>query len=102
MSDDLKTKPFDRSDLQQCYGCQRGVMKTGQIHFYEITVGQCIADLESIRTQHGLEMMMGRAAPLAQVFSPTTNVAHRLPTVRRLICSECALHPQHLMIMMED
>lgn len=102
MSDTLETKPFDRSELQSCCSCERGVMATGDIHFYEVTISQCIADLTSIRQQHGLEMMMGRAAPLAQVFSPTTNVAHRLPTVRRLVCSECALQPQHLMVMMED
>jgi hypothetical protein len=102
MSETPDTKPFDRKDLLNCCSCDRGIMATGDIHFYEVTIGQCIADLPSIRQQHGLEMMMGRAAPLASVFAPTTNVAHRLPTKRVLICSECALHPQNLMVMMED
>lgn len=102
MTDTLETKPFDRSELQVCCSCQRGIMATGDIHFYELTIGQCIADLSSIRQQYGLEVMMGRAAPLASVFAPTTSVAHRLPTKRVLVCSECALHPQNLMVMMED
>lgn len=96
------TKPFDRSELQNCVSCERGIMATGNIYFYEVTIGQCIVDIKSVQQQHGLEMMMGRAAPLAAAFAPTTNVAHRLPTVRRLLCSECALQPQHLMVMMED
>lgn len=102
MTNSKETKPFDRSELQKCVSCERGMMATGNIYFYEVTIGQCIVDLKSVQQQHGLEMMMGRAAPLASVFSPTTNVAHRLPTVRRLVCSECALQPQHLTVMMED
>lgn len=91
MTTELKPRPFDRTELQKCHGCDKGVMHTGDIHFYEVVVTQCVADLASIQKQHGLEMMMGAAAPLAAAMSPTTNVAHRMPPVRRLLCSDCAL-----------
>ncbi|MCO5730152.1 hypothetical protein [Rhizobium sp. SSA_523] len=83
-------KPFDRRELENCHGCGKGVMHNGEIHFYEVEITQCIADLPSIRQQQGLEMMMGNAA-IAAVFAPSTNVAHRMPSVRRLLCSDCAL-----------
>lgn len=97
----MTPKPFDRSELQQCYGCGRGVLQNGDIHFYEVTVNQCIADLPSIRQQAGLEMMLGSAA-IAAVLSPGTRVAHRLEGKRRLLCGKCALGEHNVAIMLED
>lgn len=96
------TKPMDRSELKSCRMCGKGVLHTGDIHFYEVSVSQCVADLESIQQQHGLELMMGGAAALATVFAPNTRVAHRLPATRVLICSQCALNPAPVALLLED
>lgn len=103
MTDSLETKPFDRSELEKCFGCGKGVLHGGDLHFYEVTVSQCIADIKSIQQQHGLEVMMGAAGVLAPVFAPSTNVAHRLPGKRRLLCASCGMRQEHnVSIMLED
>lgn len=51
--DSLDTRPFDRSELQKCHQCGRGIMHSGAIHFYEVSVGQCVVDLASVRQQTG-------------------------------------------------
>ncbi|CCF19084.1 protein of unknown function [Pseudorhizobium banfieldiae] len=90
MSDNLQAKPFGRKELEPCCGCGKGVLHTGDIHFYEVEITQCIADVRSIRQQHGLETMMGNPT-IAAAFAPSTNVAQRMPSVRKLLCSNCAL-----------
>ena len=96
------TTPFDRSELQPCCMCKRGVAHDQNIIFYEVTFTQCALDLTSIRQQHGLEVMMGAAAPLAAVFAPTTRVAYRLPSSRKLICAECAMTAVPPMVFLEE
>lgn len=101
MTASINAKPFDRSELAPCAGCGKGLLHDNHIHFYEVMVTQCIADVTSIREQHGLEVLLGGNAGLAAVFAPSTNVAHRLPHVRRLFCAACALESHHLAAMAE-
>lgn len=55
-------------------------------------------EAQAIMQQHGLETMMGKAAPLATIFAPTTRVAYRMPATRHLICARCALEsPVHVL-----
>lgn len=89
---EIQTEPLDRSELKPCALCGKGVLHTGAPFFYELTIAQCVADLSSIRQQHGLELMLGAAAPLAAVLVPSTTVARRMPASRVLVCSECALN----------
>lgn len=84
-------KKFDRSELSACAFCGRGMMHDGNIYFYELLIGQCIIDLNSIRAQAGLEVAMGAAAPLAAVLAPSTNIAFRTEPRRMLVCAECAI-----------
>lgn len=67
-------------------GLVKGMMHGGDIHFYEVTVSQCLVDLPAVRQQHGMEMLMGNTV-LGAMLAPTTTVAHRALTKRRLICS---------------
>jgi len=101
MTDRIDVKPFDRSEIEPCLICRKGLMHDGNLTFYEVTVTQCVADLTSIRQQHGLEVMLGGAAAVAAAFSPTTNVAHRLPPTRRLVCLDCAMTPTTLALIVE-
>lgn len=82
---------MDRSEIKPCAMCGKGVLHTGAPFFYEVKVTQCMADMREIQRQHGLEVMMGGNAALAEVFAASTTVAHRLPEQRLLVCSECAL-----------
>lgn len=83
---------IDASELQKCVHCGRGMMHAGAIHFYEVTVVQCIVDVNSVRQLDGLERMMGAAAPLASVFAPSTRAAVRVGEgTKKLVCSECAI-----------
>lgn len=86
-----RREEMDRREIEPCAMCGKGVMHTGAPFFYEVEVTQCMADMNSIQRQHGLEVMMGGNAPLAAALAPSTTVAHRLPTQRLLVCSECAL-----------
>jgi hypothetical protein len=86
----IETSPFDRNELIPCTLCKRGVMHSGPI-FYELAMTQCVADVQSIRQQHGLETMFGGNVGIALAFAPSTRVAQRLPAVRHLICAECAI-----------
>lgn len=99
--DNALPKPFDRTELENCQVCGKGVLKTGDIHFYEVTVTQCIADIRSIQQQHGLEMMLGGAAGVAAALAPSTNVAHRMPGKRLLLCSHCAMRDTPVALMLE-
>ena len=84
------TKPFDVSDLKPCALCNRGMMHGGSPIFYELSFTTCVVDIPNVQRMHGMEMMMGGAVGIARVFSPSNNVANRMPPSRSLICSECA------------
>ena len=95
------SKPFDRTELLPCAFCKRGVAHDGNVVFYEIVTGQCLLDFESIRQQHGLELVIGAPA-LAAALAPSTNVAHRLPASRKLVCSQCAMESMPLICLIAD
>jgi len=84
------TKPFDAAEIRKCFLCGRGVMHDNNIVFYEVAVQPICADLPAIRQLHGLEMMMGGAAPIARALAPSTTIAHRVGTPNRVLCCmEC-------------
>lgn len=95
------TSPLDRSELEKCFFCKKGMMHGGDIHFYEVTVGQCIVDLPAVQQQAGIDMLIGHPA-LGMALAPVTRVAHRLPTKRALVCAGCAIEPQVIPLMLED
>lgn len=97
-----ETTPLDRRELQPCSLCGKGVLHAGTPVFYELAFGTCVADIRSIQQQHGLEQMLGAAAALAPVFAPSTVVAHRLPAVRHLICSDCVLQATPPLVFLDD
>ena len=87
-------EPFDRSDLQKCANCGKGMMHAGGIVFYEISIGQVIVDHRAIQQIAGLEMMVGNAA-IAAALAPTSSVAVRFPANRLLLCDACFSDPIH-------
>jgi len=80
-----------QSEFQPCAGCGKGMMHAGAPFFYRATVSQMIVNIAAVRRQHGLEMMMGAAAPLAQVLGPDEHLAQDIATKTVLLCSDCAM-----------
>lgn len=93
---------IDASEIQKCMVCGKGMMATGAIHFYEFSVSQCIVDMENVRQLHGMEVMMGAAAPLARVLAPTTTVAYKLPPVKKFVCQGCMFFDHTLLDFIEE
>lgn len=92
MAEIAGTTPLDLDELKPCICCGKGIMHSGSVVFYEVTMRSCIVDVDNVRRLHGLEMAMGGAAPLARVFAPSTTVAHRIGMpARHLLCADCAM-----------
>lgn len=86
------TKPFDRTELQKCALCDKGMVHNNDLTFYEIRIGQVMIDYGSVRQIAGLEMAMGPGAEaIAGILAPTSRVGVRLPEDRVLICQSCML-----------
>lgn len=82
-------KSFDRTELQKCVVCGKGMMHNRDIIFYEVSIGQVFVDHRAIQQIAGLEMQMGGNAALAAMFASTSQVGVRLPPSRMLVCSPC-------------
>lgn len=92
-----------QSELQPCANCGKGMMHSGQIHFYRAEISQQIVDMRAVQRQHGLEMMLGGAAALAQAMSPNDDIAIQCASKTVLLCADCGMS-QHLpvAVLMED
>ena len=80
-----------QSEIQKCAGCGKGVMHTGTPVFYTASIKYLCLDAGAVQQQAGLEMMMGAAAPLAQVMGPNKDIAKVMSTVNVWVCMECAV-----------
>lgn len=81
---------FKQSDFQPCAICHRGMMHAGMPVFYRLKVERLGLDMQAIRRQHGLEMMMGAAAPLASIMGPNETMATVIDGPHTiLICETC-------------
>jgi hypothetical protein len=80
-------------ELKPCHCCKKGLMHDGSPLFYRVSVEPNVVDLRAVQRQHGLEMMMGAAAPLAQVLGPNDDLAVPVEgaLVDVLICASCFL-----------
>lgn len=64
-----------QADIQKCHVCGKGLMESGHPFFYKVRVVQFVFNFAAIQRQHGLEMSMGAAAPLAQIVGPDEDIA---------------------------
>ena len=79
-----------QSEFTKCVTCDKG-MGTG-VFFYRVRVEQFVLDIGAIRRQHGLEMVMGAAAPLAAMMGPDEDMARGMGEHTALICGECGIN----------
>jgi hypothetical protein len=80
-----------QKDFKKCAICGKGVMHSGQITFYKVSITMMGIDLGAVQRQQGLEMMMGSPA-IAQVMGPDEDLAKPIDKAADgIICSECAI-----------
>jgi hypothetical protein len=81
-----------KKDFKKCAICGKGVMHSGQIMFYKVSITMMGIDIGAVQRQHGLEMMMGNAA-IAHVMGPDEDLAKPLGKPETgLVCQDCATH----------
>lgn len=67
-------------------------MHSKDITFYRVFIEHVVIDIPAVTRQHGMEMMMDQAAPLAQVLGPDEDMAKVVSNSGPiLICQSCAL-----------
>ena len=69
-------------------------MHTGLPLFYKVTFSRMWVDLGAVQRQHGPELQLGAAAPLAQIMGTNEDIAKPIggeDTV--LICEDCSCKP---------
>ncbi len=83
-----------QDEIEKCALCGKGMMHSGHPLFYRVKLTTYCVDSKSIKRQHGLEMSMGEAAPLARIMGPNEDMA--TPTGDEddfLVCADCFLDP---------
>lgn len=91
-----------QNEIQKCANCGEGVAK-GNVYFYRLRIEQMILNRGAIERQHGLEMMLGAAAPLAQAFGLDEDIAVGVSDITVLICADCALSDRlFIHVLLED
>lgn len=84
-------------DLKNCALCDRGLMHGGRLTFFRLLLEYMLINTGAVMRQHGLELSVGKAAPLAVIMGPDENLAE--PVGERhevLICLDCAVKPNIL------
>lgn len=79
-------------DLKPCSGCGEGVMHEGIPIFYRFRMDTMGVDANAVRQQHGMEMMMGGAAPLAQIMGPDPDIAKEIDSKDIVLCHSCMMN----------
>jgi len=78
-------------DLKKCSACDKGVAHENIPIFYVFRMDTMGLDAKAIQRQHGLEMSMGEAAPLAQILGPDPVIAKEVDTKDIVLCHSCMM-----------
>ncbi len=79
-------------EIQKCAACDKGVMHAGSPIFYRVRLEQMAINVPAVERQHGLELVLGRNAPLAAIMGPNEDLAVPLGKAETLLlCQTCAL-----------
>ena len=83
-----------QSEIKPCQLCGEGVLHSQGATFMRVSATYLVADFGAIRQQHGLEMSMGAAAPLAAIMGPDRDMAKPLSSVSdAFVCLHCMMRP---------
>lgn len=104
MSGEIKDRPgLKHRDFKPCALCRKGVMHANDITFYRVRIERFVVDLNAVQRAHGMEMMMGGNAVIANVMGPNEDLAKLFTGPHEiLICSSCALRDKTPIAVIED
>ncbi len=86
-----KSRAMKQTDFTPCARCGKGVMHTGLPLFYRVTIERMGSDGQAVQRQHGLEMMLGGHAKIANVMGPNDDMGLPIgPANKGLLCETCA------------
>lgn len=81
-----------QSEIRPCCMCGLGVAHSNQICCTRVQVTRLVVNVPAVQRQHGLELMLGGAAPLAAVMGPDEEMLKALgPAATLFICDRCAM-----------
>lgn len=81
-------------DFKPCHLCKKGIAHDGHFLFLKIRVQRYGLDAGALKRAHGLEMMMGGNAMLANIMGPNEDLAKPVDdSGDLLICHECGEKP---------
>lgn len=81
-----------RNEIQKCCLCNQGVMHSRQITFTKLMIERFVVNLGAVQRQHGLEMMLGGAAFIAQTMGPDEDLAEGTGPKTLLVCDQCGIN----------
>jgi hypothetical protein len=81
-----------QNELKKCATCGKGVMHSGDLIFYRVTVERMCVNLPAVQRQAGLEMMLGGHAAIAAVMGPDEDMAAPLnERATFIVCQDCSV-----------
>jgi hypothetical protein len=95
-------RKMQRKEFKPCVICGRGMMHSGNVVFYKVSIAKVIINLPAVQRQHGLEMMLGGSGKLAEVMGPNEPLAYGDSVVYTgLICDHCASGASQVALMFD-
>lgn len=89
-------------DFKPCMGCGKGVAHANGLTFYRVKIDRFILDARKIQRAHGLEMMMGGNAMLANIMGPNADLAKQISSHQFLLCDDCSIRGTNAIAMLEE
>lgn len=81
-----------QTELRKCCKCGKGVMHSGVPIFFRVRIERMAVNLPAVQRQHGLELMLGGHAVLANVMGPNEDLAVNLgEPVTTIVCMDCSI-----------
>lgn len=77
-------------------------MHSRQITFTRVTIERYVVDVGAVQRQHGLEMMMGGAAFLAQTMGPNEDLAKEVGSKTLFVCDRCGIERKMAVLEMNE
>lgn len=95
-------KERELREASDCAGCGKKFGHTGVPFFWRVKIQRYALNHGALERQRGLEMMMGAAAPLAQIMGPNEDMAEKFgESVTVTLCETCSVRPVMVAALVE-
>jgi len=91
-----------KKDFKPCIFCGKGMMHDGNILFFKVSIQRMGINMNAVKEQHGLEIMLGSPA-IASVMGPDSDIAKPIGIqAKGLICDTCACDKKTVLAQMAE